>query len=107
MAIMDLLSGAEPVASWWLAVILLFVVSAVVWLLLHLVTRTAKEIEAAVAKVWEHGQRVANNTIHIAKLYGVAGGVEAILGRAGRIAASAEALRSHAESRPRSPVPKG
>ncbi len=104
---MDLLSGIDPAASWWLAAILLLVVSAVVWLLLHLVTRTAEEIEAAVAVVWEHGQRVANNTIHIPKLHEVAGGVEAILGRAGRIAASAEALRSHTEGRPGSPLPRG
>ncbi len=98
-ALEDLLTGRDAVASWWLAVVLLFVVSAVVWLLLYLVARTAREIEMAVAEVWEHGQRVANNTIHIPKLHEVAGGVEAILGRAGRIAASADALRSHAESR--------
>ncbi len=69
-----------------------------VWLLLLLVARTAEGIETAVAAVWEHGQRVANNTIHIPKLHEIAGGVEAILGRAGRIAASANALKSHADS---------
>lgn len=94
----NLLTGVDPIASWWLAIIVLVVVSAVVWLLLYLVARTAEQVETAVAEVWEHGQRVANNTIHIPKLYEVAGGVEAILGRAGRIAASAEALKSHAES---------
>ncbi len=98
----DLLTGVDPVASWWLSVVLLFVVSAVVWLLLHLVAVTGAAIKLAVARVWANGQRVANNTIHIPKLYDVAGGVEAILGRAGRIAASAEALKTLAES-PRTP----
>ena len=49
----DLLTGVDPVASWILALALLAVVSVVVWLLLRLVTRTATEIEATVAEVWD------------------------------------------------------
>lgn len=96
----DLITGVDPVASWILALALLAVVSFVVWLLLRLVTRTATEIEATVAEVWTRGQRVANNTIHIAKAHEIAAVVESIVGRAGRIAASAEAIKAHAESRP-------
>ena len=48
----DLITGVDPVASWILALALLAVVSFVVWLLLRLVTRTATEIEATVAEVW-------------------------------------------------------
>jgi len=37
----DLLTGTDPTASWILAIATLIVVSAVVWLLLHLVATTA------------------------------------------------------------------
>ena len=99
----DVLAGADPAASWILALVVLVVVSAVVWLLLHLVTRTAIGINAGVAEVWERGQRVANNTIHIAKANEIADGVEAILKCAGGIAASAEAIRAHAAACPGCP----
>ncbi len=100
----DLLTGADPAASWILALVVLVVVSAVVWLLLHLVARTAIGINAGVAEVWERGQRVANNTIHIAKAHEIADGVEAILKRAGGIAASAAAIKAHAEACPGCPA---
>jgi Na+/H+ antiporter NhaC len=103
MMLSDLLTGANPAASWTLALILLVVVSAVVGLLLHLIAQTAMGIEAAVAEVWEGGQRVANNTIHIAVLHRIAENVEAILKRAGGIAGSAAAIRSHAETCPGCP----
>ncbi len=99
----DLFTGTDPTASWILAVIVLVIVSAVVWLLLHLVANTAAGIKAGAAEVWVGGQRVANNTIHIAKAYEIADGVEAILGHAGKIAASAEAIRAHAEACPGCP----
>ena len=40
----DLLTGADPTASWIMAITTLVVVSAVVWLLLHLVAATAAGI---------------------------------------------------------------
>lgn len=99
----DLLTGTDPVASWIVAIVVLLVVSAVVWLLLHLVAATASDIKAGVAEVWAGGQRVANNTIHIAKANEIADGVEAILRRAGGIAVSAEAIRAHAAACPGCP----
>ena len=99
----DLLTGADPVASWILAIVVLVVVSAVVWLLLHLIATTAVGIKTEVAEVWAGGQRVANNTIHIAKANEIADGVEAILQRAGGIVASAEAIRAHAAACPGCP----
>ena len=99
----DLLTGTDPTASWILAIATLIVVSAVVWLLLHLVAATAAGIKSGVADVWAGGQRVANNTIHIAKAYEIADGVEAILGHADRIAASTEAIKVHAASCPGCP----
>jgi len=98
------LTGTDPVASWTLAIVVLVIVSAVVWLLLHLVATTAVGINARVAEVWAGGQRVANNTIHIAKAYEIADGVEAILGHAGKIAASTEAIKAHAASCPGCPA---
>ncbi len=100
----DLLTGTDPAASWTLAIILLLVVSAVVWLLLHLVATTAVGIKQGAAQVWAGGQRVANNTIHIAKAHEIADGVEAILGHAGKIAASAEAIKAHAATCPGCPL---
>ena len=100
----DLLTGTDPVASWIVAIVVLLVVSAVVWLLLHLVAATASDIKAGVAEVWAGGQRVANNTIHIAKAHEIADGVEAILKRANGIAASAQAIKSHAEACPGCPA---
>ena len=102
--ISDLLTGTDPAASWILAVVVLVVVSAVVWLLLHLVATTADGIKSGAAQVWAGGQRVANNTIHIAKAYEIADGVEAILGHAGKIAASAEAIKAHAARCPGCPT---
>ncbi len=99
----DLLTGTDPAASWILAIVILVVVSAVVWLLLHFVATTAVGIKHGAAQVWAGGQRVANNTIHIAKAHEIADGVEAILGHAGKIAASAEAIRAHAASCPGCP----
>ena len=92
----DLLTGADPTASWILAIATLVVVSAVVWLLLHLVATTAAGIKSGAAEVWAGGQRVANNTIHISKAYEIADEVDAILGHAGKIAASTQAINAHA-----------
>ncbi len=94
----DLLTGTNPAASWMLAIVVLVVVSAVVWLLLHFVATTADGIKDGATQIWAGGQRVANNTIHIAKAYEIADGVDAILGHAGKIAASAEAIKAHAAS---------
>ncbi len=99
----DLLTGTDPVASWTLAIIVLLVVSAVVWLLLHLVATTTVGTKQGAAQVWAGGQRVANNTIHIAKAHEISDGVEAILGHAGKIAASAEAIKAHAATCPGCP----
>ncbi len=98
-----LFTGADPAASWAVALIVLVVVSGVVGLLLHLIAKAAMGIATEVAQVWEGGQRVANNTIHTAVLYRIGEGVDAILKRAGGIAASAEAIRSHAETCPGCP----
>lgn len=90
-----LLTGADPVASWIVAIVLAVVVTLVVALLLTLIIRTARAIDAGVAEIWANGQRVANNTIHIANLHRTHEVTERILGRAGRIAGHVAALDAH------------
>jgi hypothetical protein len=77
---------------WWLAIILALVVTGVVAALLLLIIRTAAEIEAGCAEIWARGQRVANNTIHLANLHRTQEATERIAGRAGRILGHVKAL---------------
>lgn len=101
---LDLLIGADPIASWSFALAVLFVVTLVVWVLLRLVAVTARDINVTAAEIWQRGQLVANNTVHIAKAYEIKAGVDAILGRAGSILASANAIKAHAETCPGCPA---
>ncbi len=101
---MDLISGVNPIASWWLAITIVVVVTLVVALLLSRIIKTASAINEEVSVVWANGQRVANNTIHIAALYQTADTVDSILNRAGRIANSAQAIKDHAEQCPGCPT---
>lgn len=83
---------------WLIAVIVLFVVAAVVAVLLAMIIRTAREIDAVAGEIWTTGKRVANNTVHIPILYRVAESVEAIGTRAPAILGAATAIRRHAET---------
>jgi len=100
---MNLILGTNPIASWWLAIVIVAVVIVVVAILLTMVIKTAGAIDDEVAEVWANGQRVANNTIHIAALYQTSDAVDGILDRAGRIAGSAQAIKDHAEDCPSCP----
>lgn len=100
---MDIIVGVNPIASWWLAIVIVAVVIVVVAFLLSRIIKDAEAINEEVAEVWAHGQRVANNTIHIAALYKTADTVDGILGGAGRIAHSAQAIKDHAEQCPSCP----
>lgn len=92
---MGLLTGTDPTASWIAAIAMSVVVSGIVYLLLAQVIRTAAGIEQGVAEIWARGQRVANNTIHLANLHRTQEVTERILGRAGRIAGHVQALDDH------------
>lgn len=81
--------------TWIVAIILALVVTGVVALLLWWIIRTAAAIRGGVAEIWARGQRVANNTIHIATLHRTQEAAERILGRAGRIAGHVQALDTH------------
>ncbi|MGI9486315.1 MAG: hypothetical protein ACR2RF_10655 [Geminicoccaceae bacterium] len=101
---MHYIDGTNPITSWWIAIVLLIVVTLVVAFLLRQIIKTAIEIDDVAAEIWVRGQRVANNTIHIASLHATKDAVGGILGRAGRIAGHATAIREHAESCPGCPA---
>ena len=91
------LDGTDPIAGWFLANVVLVVVTIVAWMLLRSIIQAARAIKGEVAQVWANGQRVANNTIHIASLYKTRDAVGAIIDRAGGIAAHAKAIETHAK----------
>lgn len=66
---MDPRPTPETVAQvWTVSLVIYLVVVAVVALLLVLILRTARSIRGGVSDIWTVGQKVANNTIHIALL---------------------------------------
>ena len=89
---------------WWTSLLLGLVVSGVVALLLWLIHQGAATINARVARIWDVGQRVANNTVHIPALYKTNDVAGQILSTALRINAGAAAIESHAQGCPGCPA---
>ena len=59
----------ETVQKVWIVTLVVYVVVLlVVATLLTLILRTARDIRGGVSAIWNVGQRIANNTIHIALL---------------------------------------
>jgi hypothetical protein len=88
---------------WWSSLGLGVVVAAVVALLLWLIHRAARRIDGRVASIWDVGQRVANNTVHIPILYKTNEVAGQILATAKRIDAGAAAIETHANGCPGCP----
>lgn len=88
---------------WWTSLALGVVVSGVVALLLWLIHRNAALIDGRVSRIWDTGQRVANNTAHIPTLYKTNAVAAEILATAGRIDAGAAAIEAHASRCPGCP----
>ena len=88
---------------WWVSLALGLVVSLVVALLLWLIHRGAASIDGHVARIWDVGQRVANNTVHIPTLYKTNEVAGQILATAVRIDVGAAAIESHARGCPGCP----
>ena len=88
---------------WWSSLALGVVVSAVVATLLWLIQRTAKTIDGRVSRLWDTGQRVANNTVHVPALVKTSEVAGQILAVALRIDAGAAAIESHAKGCPGCP----
>ncbi len=103
---MELLPASPEQAAqfiWVASLILGLVVSLVVALLLWLIYSTAGKIDGLVSKIWDTGQRVANNTIHIPALAKTNAVVGQILETALGINAGAEAIAVHADGCPGCP----
>ena len=103
---MELLPASPEQAAqfiWVASLILGLVVSLVVALLLWLIYSTAGKIDGLVSKIWDTGQRVANNTIHIPALAKTNAVVGQILETALRINAGAEAIAVHSDGCPGCP----
>ena len=87
----------ETIQQVWLVSLILFaVVLAVVAALLTLILVTAKRIRAGVSAIWNAGQKVANNTVHLALLDRTNHLAAAILKSAGGVAAATGAIAQHA-----------
>ena len=101
----NLATSPEQAAQfvWWVSLALGLVVSLVVSLLLWLIHRTATTINGVVARIWDVGQRVANNTVHIPALYKTNAVAGEILASALNINAGASAIESHANGCPGCP----
>jgi len=88
---------------WWVSLLLGVVVSLVVTVLLWAIYREASIINDRVSKIWEVGQRVANNTVHIPALYRTNEVASRILAVALEVNAGAAAMQTHASNCPGCP----
>ncbi len=80
---------------WLVSLLIGGVVIVVVGLVLTAILRTVREIDAAVARIWAGGQRIANDTVHIPLLHETNRVAGLILERAGGIDAAAARIESH------------
>ncbi len=90
--------SAEAVRTiWTLSLVVFTVVLVVVAVLLTLILRTARDIKGGVSLIWNVGQRIANNTIHLALLAKTNAGATAILNSAIGVIGATSAVQAHAE----------
>lgn len=102
---MNLPSDPSAAAQFvWVASLALgLIVALVVTVLLWLIHREARVIHAGVSEIWNVGQRIANNTVHIPALYRTNEVAGQILAGAARIKAAAAAIEQHARTCPGCP----
>lgn len=89
---------------WTLSLVVFIVVLVVVAVLLTLVLRAARDITAGVSAIWNVGQRIANNTIHLALLEKTNAGAKAILASAVGVIGATSAVQAHAADCPGCPA---
>lgn len=89
---------------WGVTLVIYAVVLAVVAALLTLILREAKRIHAGVSEIWNVGQKVANNTIHIALLEQTNHVAGQILASAKGIVGATAQIGAHAASCPGCPA---
>ena len=89
---------------WTLSLVVFVVVLGVVATLLTLIVRTARDIKAGVSLIWNVGQRIANNTVHLALLQRTNATAREILASAAGIASATAAVQAHAADCPGCPA---
>lgn len=103
---MQMLSESPEAAVtllWWVTLALGLVVALVVTGLLAWIHHEARVIHDRVSGIWNVGQRVANNTIHIPTLYGTNALAARILTAVERTGDAAGAIERHARGCPGCP----
>lgn len=89
----------------WITTLVIYgVVLLVVAILLTLIVREARRIKAGVSEIWNIGQKIANNTIHIALLDTTNHVAGRILGSAKGIVGATAAIQAHAGDCPGCPA---
>lgn len=89
---------------WAVSLVVFVVVLLVVAALLTLILQTARQIHGGVSAIWTVGQKVANNTVHLALLDRTNHLAGKILASAGRVAAATDAIATHAAGCPGCPA---
>lgn len=94
---MDPRPSADAIAQvWTISIVIYLVVVAVVAFLLLMILKTARAIRGGVSDIWTVGQKVANNTIHIALLNRTNDVAGAILASATGVVHATAAIDRHA-----------
>ncbi len=97
--------SAEAIQSVWVMTLGIYaVVVLVVAILLTLIVREARRIHAGVSAIWTVGQKIANNTIHIALLGTTNHVAGQILESAKGVVGATAAIKDHAEHCPGCPA---
>ena len=97
--------SAETIQRVWTVTLAVYgVVVVVVALLLTLIVREARRITAGVGAIWTVGQKIANNTIHIALLDTTNHVAGRIFQSAKGIVGATAAIEAHAEECPGCPA---
>ena len=95
----------ETIQRVWIVTLVIYaVVLVVVASLLTLIVLTARRIRDGVGAIWVTGQKIANNTIHIALLQKTNSVGGQILQSAVGVIGATGAIKSHAESCPGCPA---
>lgn len=89
---------------WITSLIVYFVVVVVVAVMLTLILTTARQIQSGASAIWTVGQKVANNTIHLALLLRTNYLAARILAAAGGTAGAVAAIEQHARTCPHCPT---
>lgn len=97
-------ASAEAIQSVWIwSLVIYFVVVVVVAVLLTLIVIEARKIRGGVSAIWITGQKIANNTVHIALLDHTNDTAGEILGSAVGVLQATARIKAHAEECPGCP----